>query len=94
MHFSDNFVHEKGLESTKIIKIVLAWVNETRIFHEKLDIGQLHKKHFSPVEKTRIWTVTYKKLQLYNVGFFLKLDLQILIKSIYLEGEGSHTRLS
>ena len=88
MHFSDNFVDEKGLESTKIIKIVLAWVNETRI------TKQLHKKHFSPVEKTRIWTVTYKKLQLYNVGFFLMLDLQILIKSIYLEGEGSHTRLS
>ena len=25
---------KKGLESTKFLEIVLAWVNETRIFHE------------------------------------------------------------
>ena len=56
MHFSDNFADEKGLESTKILKMVVAWVNETRKFHEKIGYrATSQKKLFSSLEKTRIW---------------------------------------
>ena len=85
MHFSDNFADEKGLESTKILKIVLAWVNETRIFHEKWDIGQLHRKHSSSPEKTRIWTPS---LVFYNTDETIKTSVdeesRIMVKK---EGE-------